>query len=69
MPDILKWVACAMHAGCELVSLSAQAFLQPERLDASETWYCGRCKAHVRAEKKLDLWSAPELLVGAAVRF
>ncbi len=44
--------------------MSAQAFLQPERLDASETWYCGRCKAHVRAEKKLDLWSAPELLVG-----
>lgn len=43
--------------------------MQPERLDASETWYCGRCRAHVRAEKKLDLWSVPELLVVHLKRF
>ena len=34
-----------------------------------DSWYCGRCKEHVRAEKKLDLWSLPELLVVHLKRF
>ena len=46
-----------------------QAFLQPEQLDTTETWYCGRCKEHVQAQKKLDLWSLPELLVVHLKRF
>ncbi|KDD74252.1 ubiquitin carboxyl-terminal hydrolase, partial [Helicosporidium sp. ATCC 50920] len=41
----------------------------PERLAASESWYCGRCQAHVRASKKLDLWSLPEVLVIHLKRF
>lgn len=49
--------------------IRAQAFLQPEQLDAADSWYCGRCKEHVRAEKKLDLWSLPELLVVHLKRF
>jgi hypothetical protein len=49
--------------------LRAQAFLQPEQLDTTETWYCGRCKEHVQADKKLDLWSLPELLVVHLKRF
>lgn len=46
-----------------------QAFLQPEQLDTTETWYCRRCKEHVQADKKLDLWSLPELLVVHLKRF
>lgn len=45
------------------------AFLKPERLDAADTWYCSRCKDHVRAEKKLDLWHLPEVLVVHLKRF
>lgn len=45
------------------------AFLKPERLDAADEWYCSRCKAHVRAEKKLDLWHLPEVLVVHLKRF
>lgn len=48
---------------------NVQAFLQPEQLDTTETWYCGRCKEHVQAQKKLDLWSLPELLVVHLKRF
>ncbi|KAG2482980.1 hypothetical protein HYH03_018107 [Edaphochlamys debaryana] len=44
-------------------------FLQPERLAESDAWYCPRCKAHVCADKKLDLWSLPEVLVVHLKRF
>lgn len=46
-----------------------QTFLQPEQLDAEDSWYCGRCKAHVQADKKLDLWSLPDTLVVHLKRF
>lgn len=32
-------------------------------------WFCPRCKDHVQAEKKLDLWTAPECLVIHLKRF
>jgi hypothetical protein len=46
-----------------------QTFLQPEQLDAEDSWYCGRCKQHVQADKKLDLWSLPDVLVVHLKRF
>ena len=45
------------------------AFLQPEKLDEADSWYCTSCKAHVQAEKKLDLWRLPEVLVVHLKRF
>lgn len=45
------------------------AFLQPEQLQAGDEWYCPRCKDHVAADKKLDLWSLPEVLVVHLKRF
>jgi len=44
-------------------------FCQQEELDESDSWYCTACKAHVRAEKKLDLWRLPEVLVVHLKRF
>ena len=46
-----------------------QAFLQPEQLGSSDSWYCPHCKAHVQADKKLDLWTLPEVLVVHLKRF
>ena len=46
-----------------------QAFLQAEQLGEGDSWFCGRCKAHVQAQKKLDLWRVPELLVVLIKRF
>ena len=60
LPPCLQIVWCGRDS---------QAFLQPEQLDTTETWYCGRCKEHVQAQKKLDLWSLPELLVVHLKRF
>uniref|UniRef100_A0A1D2AEX7 ubiquitinyl hydrolase 1 n=1 Tax=Auxenochlorella protothecoides TaxID=3075 RepID=A0A1D2AEX7_AUXPR len=46
-----------------------EAFLQMEQLDAEDSWYCSKCKQHVQANKKLDLWSLPEVLVVHLKRF
>ena len=46
-----------------------QSFVQPEKLDSAEAWYCPRCKEHVQASKKLDLWTAPEVLILHLKRF
>ncbi|GIM09820.1 hypothetical protein Vretimale_13556 [Volvox reticuliferus] len=58
-------------SGPQPVSLDAcmTTFLQPERLAESDAWYCPRCKSHVCADKKLDLWSLPEVLVVHLKRF
>lgn len=46
-----------------------EAFLQPEQLSEADEWYCPKCKTHVQANKKLDLWSLPEVLVVHLKRF
>lgn len=46
-----------------------EAFCQAEQLDESDTWYCKKCKDHVRAVKKLDLWHLPDVLVVHLKRF
>ena len=45
------------------------AFTTAEQLDAADSWYCSKCKDHVRANKKLDLWTLPEVLVVHLKRF
>ena len=40
-----------------------------EQLDADNSWYCPKCKEHVTASKKLDLWQLPECLVVHLKRF
>jgi ubiquitin carboxyl-terminal hydrolase 4/11/15 len=46
-----------------------QAFSLPEQLGEMDTWYCGKCKDHVQAMKKMDLWSVPDLLTFQLKRF
>ncbi|KAK9826555.1 hypothetical protein WJX74_002546 [Apatococcus lobatus] len=59
----------APPAKAHQLSECLEAFLQPEQLDVTDTWYCGRCKSHVQADKKLDLWQLPEVLVIHLKRF
>ncbi len=59
----------ALNSSPPLFDTILQAFLQPELLDANDKWYCGKCKQHVQAEKKLDLWSLPDVLVIFLKRF
>uniref|UniRef100_A0A7S1TTF1 Ubiquitinyl hydrolase 1 n=1 Tax=Phaeomonas parva TaxID=124430 RepID=A0A7S1TTF1_9STRA len=40
-----------------------------EQLNETDMWYCARCKEHVRAYKKFDLWSVPDVLILHLKRF
>lgn len=80
--DLTPWTAPILHESAVNATTAANApprsvtlndcvdaFLQPEKLDASDSWYCTGCKSHVQAEKKLDLWRLPEVLVVHLKRF
>ncbi|KAL3628125.1 hypothetical protein CASFOL_027171 [Castilleja foliolosa] len=45
------------------------AFLKEEPLGPEDMWYCPNCKEHRQANKKLDLWRLPEILVIHLKRF
>lgn len=44
-------------------------FTEREQLGESDTWYCPKCKEHVRAFKKFDLFSLPKILIFQLKRF
>ena len=39
-------------------------FSETETLGSNDKWYCPSCKRFVKASKKIELWSSPEILVG-----
>eukprot|EP01091_Cochliopodium_minus_P014352 TRINITY_DN4863_c0_g1_i1.p1 TRINITY_DN4863_c0_g1~~TRINITY_DN4863_c0_g1_i1.p1 ORF type:complete len:1222 (-),score=389.81 TRINITY_DN4863_c0_g1_i1:15-3647(-) len=44
-------------------------FTKEEILSANDTWYCTKCKNHVQAKKKIDLWKLPKVLILQLKRF
>jgi ubiquitin C-terminal hydrolase len=46
-----------------------RAFSVQETLDENDAWYCSKCKEHVCATKKMDLWRCPDVLVIHLKRF
>lgn len=46
-----------------------ELFQVPEELDKENTWYCAKCKEHVKAIKKLQIYRAPKVLILHLKRF
>lgn len=46
-----------------------EQFRVVEKLSAEDSWYCGSCKAHVEATKKLELYITAPFLVMSLNRF
>ena len=44
-------------------------FHDVEKLSGANTWYCGHCKDHVEATKRVSLWRLPPVLVIQLKRF
>jgi ubiquitin carboxyl-terminal hydrolase 4/11/15 len=44
-------------------------FTEREELGEADPWYCPKCKTHVRAFKKFDLFSLPKVLIFHLKRF
>eukprot|EP01113_Clastostelium_recurvatum_P027005 TRINITY_DN3249_c0_g1_i3.p1 TRINITY_DN3249_c0_g1~~TRINITY_DN3249_c0_g1_i3.p1 ORF type:complete len:929 (-),score=274.41 TRINITY_DN3249_c0_g1_i3:1131-3872(-) len=46
-----------------------ELFTTTERLGMDDLWYCNKCKDHMQATKKFDLWTLPNILVVHLKRF
>ena len=44
-------------------------FTEKEQLGENDLWYCPKCKDHVPAFKKFDLWTVPDVLIIHLKRF
>lgn len=44
-------------------------FQKEERLDKDNTWYCNKCKNHVQALKKIELYSVNKILMLGLKKF
>jgi ubiquitin carboxyl-terminal hydrolase 8 len=44
-------------------------YLEEETLKGADQWYCEKCKKHVDATKKIDLWILPPILIVHLKRF
>lgn len=51
------------------LDLCMDSFRQEEILDGDNKWYCGKCKEHVKARKKMDLYKLPPVLIIHLKRF
>ena len=67
LPEVYK----ATSSVAEKVSLFSclEAFLAEEPLGPDDMWCCPACKEHRQANKKLNLWKLPEILVFHLKRF
>lgn len=54
---------------CRSVQDCLELFLHTEDLTGDNQWYCGKCKTHVDATKKIDLWILPPILIIHLKRF
>ena len=55
--------------GSENIYGCLEAFRSAKKLDKENAWYCNICKNHVEATKKIELYSAPPILVFCLQRF
>ena len=44
-------------------------FMMEETLSGNDKWYCSKCKDHVNAKKKMEVYKAPDYLIVHLKRF
>ncbi|XP_021900361.1 ubiquitin carboxyl-terminal hydrolase 9-like isoform X1 [Carica papaya] len=71
LPEVHKAGFTVKKTRQEAISLFSclEAFLMEEPLGPDDMWYCPSCKKHRQANKKLDLWMLPDILVFHLKRF
>lgn len=51
------------------ITKSFRMFQEVETLSAQDQWYCNKCKTHVQADKKMEFWTTPPVLIFQLKRF
>ena len=71
-PDWLvdeQWADEDAHERVVSLDQCFELFSCEEKLGEDDQWFCPKCKCHVRAMKKMDLWRLPEIMVAHLKRF
>lgn len=67
--DPYLYMSLPVHYGMRTLEDALNHFLKEEHLTGAERWRCPKCKAHVDAIKKIDVWKLPPVLVIHLKRF
>ena len=71
----VRWVGGTqgekVGAGKKVIELKQclEKFSEREQLEETDPWFCPKCKEHVAAFKKMDVWSLPDVLILHLKRF
>lgn len=63
------YLSLPITAECSTIQDCLQVYLAEEQLNGMNQWYCSKCKKHVDATKKTDLWILPPILIVHLKRF
>ena len=55
--------------GKQTLEKCLKKFIKEEQLSEGDEWYCSKCKKHVLAKKKMDLYYLPKILIICFKRF
>jgi ubiquitin carboxyl-terminal hydrolase 8 len=67
--DPYLYMSLPVHEQMETLEDALRLFLADETLAGADQWRCPRCKCHVDAVKKIDIWKLPPVLVIHLKRF
>lgn len=67
--DSFMYLSLPVSASCSTLDDCLGLFCEEEYLSGDDAWYCPRCKCHVDATKKMDLFMLPPILIVHLKRF
>jgi ubiquitin carboxyl-terminal hydrolase 8 len=67
--DPIMYLSLPVSDGCDTLDDCLDLFCSEEFLTGDERWYCPRCRTHVDATKKIDLFMLPPILIVHLKRF
>ena len=63
------YLSLPISDSCETLQDCLELYLKTDVLDGANQWYCGKCKEHVDATRKIDIWILPPILIIHLKRF
>lgn len=67
--DPVLYLSLPVHDQMRTLDEAFKLFLASEMLTGENQWRCDRCKCSVDAEKRIDIWTLPQVLVVHLKRF
>ena len=67
--DPFMYLSLPISDKCNTLEDCLDLFCEEELLSGDEQWYCSKCKTHVDASKKIDLFMLPPILIIHLKRF